>query len=330
MSGSHWSTQKERAVGYWNVRIMLVLFKLLPVILLRLIAFPVGFFYFLFSKTARGHSRAYLRRVNALRRESRQSAGAENQPNAKKLKSLRHFLAFALALVDKVEAWGGKAPFKRVHFCDDDIDSLISLLESGQGAVLISSHLGNMEFARALAGMNRTGVSREVPVNALVDIKVTAHFNRMLKELNSQSATRLMSVSDLGPDTVILLVQRLAAGDLVVIAGDRTGAGGSGRIIPVSFFDEPAPLPYGPFLLAALLDAPVYSVFALRTRDISLRSHYALHVHKSPLTFDCGRAERNARIRELAHWFASQLQRYCQEHPYQWYNFFDFWKMPEQ
>ena len=302
---------------------MLVLFRLLPVILLRLIAFPVGFFYFLFSKKARAHSRAYLRLVSA----AQQNAGTRGSRarRVQRLNSLKHFLSFALALVDKVEAWGGKVLFKRIHFCNDDIEYLNSRLESGQGAVLISSHLGNMEFIRALAGLNRTGVSREIPVNAIVDFKVTAHFNRMLKELNPQSSTRLLNASDLGPDTVILLGERLAAGELVVIAGDRTASGGNSRKLPLPFLGVQAPFPYGPFLLASLLDAPVYSVFALRCHDITLGSHYFFHIHKSPLIFDCGRKEREARIQELAAWFASYLQTYCQEHPYQWYNFFDFW-----
>ena len=326
MNDSHWSRQKERASGYWNVRIMLVLFRLLPIILLRLIAFPVGFFYFLFSYRTRAHSRAFLRHImNA----PPMPGGAESTRSIppKKLYSLPHFLSFALALVEKVEAWGGKVLFKRVQFCNDDIGDLISRLENGQGAVLISSHLGNMEFIRALAGFNRTGVSREIPVNAIVDFKVTAHFNRMLRELNPQSATRLINVSDLGPDTMILLEQRLAAGELVVIAGDRTGSEEKSRNLNFPFLGEQTAFPYGPFLLAALLDAPVYAVFALRQRDVSLRSRYFLYIHKSSLTFDCSRTERESRIRELAHWFLSYLQLYCQKYPYQWYNFYDFWNL---
>jgi predicted LPLAT superfamily acyltransferase len=45
----HWSRQKEQA-SYWHIKFLLILFKIFPVIILRIIAFPVGFFYFLFSK----------------------------------------------------------------------------------------------------------------------------------------------------------------------------------------------------------------------------------------------------------------------------------------
>ncbi|GHV95875.1 hypothetical protein AGMMS50293_21950 [Spirochaetia bacterium] len=307
MSDSHWSTHKEAAAGYWHVRLMLIFFRILPIIFLRLIAFPVGFCYFLFSKRTRHQSRCYLQRVG------------------KKLSPLPHILAFSLALVEKVEAWGGRVSFRRIHFQDDDIGDLMSRLERGEGAFLVSSHLGNMEFIRALAGFNQTGVSREIPVNAIVDFTVTAHFNRMLNELNPRSVMRLINARDMGPETIILLLERLAAGELVVIAGDRTSPNAESRTLPLAFLGDEAFFPYGPFFLAALMKVPVYSVFALRQKDVSLSSHYTMHIHRAPVSFDCTRHERDSRIAELARWFASLLERYCKEHPYQWYNFYDFW-----
>lgn len=328
MNESHWSTQKERAAGYWNMRMMLLIFRLLPVTFMRLIAFPLGFFYFLFSKAAREFSRSYLNRIDELRRELDQVWTDKKRPRKKRLSSLSHFISFALSLVDKVEAWGGKALHNRISYCNDDTGDLIARLESGQGAVLISSHLGNMEFIRALAGLNRTGLSGGITVNAIVDLKVTANFNRMLNELNPQSAMRLINVSDMGPDTMILLAQRLCAGELIVIAGDRTGSNSGSRNLSLPFLGAQAPFPYGPFLLAALLNAPIYAVFALRQKEFSLNSGFLLHIHKSSLSFDCSRSEREARIMELVSWFVSYLQQYCQKHPYQWYNFFNFWKEP--
>jgi predicted LPLAT superfamily acyltransferase len=89
--------------------------------------------------------------------------------------------------------------------------------------------------------------------------------------------------------------------------------------------NEKAAFPYGPFILAALLNAPAYFVFALRRGDLSLSSHYDMHVHKSSLSFDCPRREREKRTAELARLFSEQLEYHCKQHPYQWYNFYDFW-----
>ena len=324
MNDSHWSVQKEAAAGYWNVKLMLILFRLLPIMLLRLLAFPVGFFYFLFSKKARNHSIDYLRHITDVQKTTAQDT--QNGGGQKKLSSLVHIVSFALALVEKVEAWGGKVSSKRVIYNDDDIDDLTDKLEKGEGVILISSHLGNMEFIRALAEQNRTKVSREIPVNAIVDFTVTAHFTRMLKELNPHSTTRLLHAAEMGADTVMLLQDRLAAGEMVVIAGDRTAAGPESRYLSLPFLGENAPFPYGPFFLAALLNVPVYLVFAVRENDLSLKSRYSMFIHKCSLSFDCPRREREQRIKDLMLWFVSYLEQYCQRYPYQWYNFFDFWK----
>jgi predicted LPLAT superfamily acyltransferase len=245
------------------------------------------------------------------------------------LRPLKHILACSLTLVEKVEAWGGKVLFDRVHFQEDDIGDLVAGLEKGQGALLICSHLGNSELLRALADYNRTGVSRNIPVTSIVDFSVTALFNRMIRELNPQSAARVISAKDFGPDTVILLLDRIKAGELVVIAGDRTPVNTGNKNIPIFFLNEYTSFPRGPFLLAALLNAPTYFVFALRRGDLSLSAQYDMHVHKSALSFDCSRRDRENRTKELARLFAEKLEYYCKQHPYQWYNFYDFWASPK-
>jgi predicted LPLAT superfamily acyltransferase len=312
----HWSEQKEQTAGYWHVRLLLIIFKAWPMFLMRLGAYPVALSYFLFSKKVRDDSRRFLKRVAAC-------FAAEGKVFP--IRVFRHILAFSLTVVEKVEAWGGKVMFDRVHFQDDDVGDLIATLDRGEGALLICSHLGNAELLRGLANFNRTGVSRPVPVTSIVDFSVTAYFNRMLRELNPDSTLRVISANDIGPDTVILLQDRLAAGELVVIAGDRTAAKSRDKYFLLPFLNEDAPFAYGPFFLASLLNVPTYFVFALRQRDTSLASRYNMHIYKSAVSFDCSRRERADRVEALARFFVEKLEYHCRRHPYQWYNFYDFW-----
>jgi predicted LPLAT superfamily acyltransferase len=315
----HWSEHTEQVAGYWQLRPLLILFRLLPVPFLRVLSFPVGFAYYLCSARGRAESRRYLRKAAA-------ALAGEGKKLA--VSPLKHILCFSLTLVEKLESWGGKVFLDRLRFREDAIRDLRDRLERGEGALLICSHLGNAELLRALAGFNRTGVSREVPVTSVVDFEVTAHFNRMMRELNPRSALRTIGARDIGPDTAVLLLDRLAAGELVVIAGDRTAVGARDRYFLFPFLGEPAPFARGPFFLAALLKAPVYFVFALRQRDLSLKPVYEMGVIKSPLSFDCPRKEREERVRELARSFAECLEEQCKQYPYQWYNFYDFWAHP--
>jgi len=322
----HWSQHKEKAAGYWHIKLMLVLFRLFPVIILRVIAFPVGFFYFVFSKKGRTESRRFLLKAAPF---------VEQSKTAKRCLSpfgpLRHIISFSLNLVEKLESWGGKFQYTNLHFHNDDIEELRRELESGQGVFIITSHLGNIELLRGLASFNRTGVSRKTPVTAVIDMKVNENFSRMLKELNPQSGFDIISAGEIGAHTAVMLEDKLAAGGIVTIAGDRTAAGnsanpgGQGKRYLIPFMGEEAPFSPGIFYLAVLMKAPVYSVFALRRGDLSVKPEYDMHVHKSDLPPECSRKERFNQSSLLAKSFAALMENYCKQNPFQWYNFYDFW-----
>ncbi|MDR0720112.1 MAG: hypothetical protein LBF78_10800 [Treponema sp.] len=309
----HWSKRREKASRYGPIKLLLIIFKFFPLIILKLFAFPVGFFYFIFSSSARNDPARFLQK--ALPKGSYRPFGSP----------LKTIISFSLALVEKMEAWGGKYPFKKLHFMEDDITELIDSLEKKKGAVLVCSHLGNAELLRGLANFNLTGVSRNVPVTALVDFSVTKNFNRMLEELNPDSKLRLVSVNEITPSTVISLKEKLALGELVVIAGDRTSASSPDAVFMLPFLGRDAPFPQGVFILSLLLEAPVYTVFALRRGDLSLKGEYGFYVHKNDIEFNCSRQERRAEARKLALFFVERLEYYCKKYPHQWYNFYDFW-----
>jgi predicted LPLAT superfamily acyltransferase len=315
----HWSQHDEQAAGYWQLQFLLVLFRIFPTVVLRIIAFPVGFFYFLFSKRGRTESRRFLQKAAPLVEEPR---------IAKKCRSpfgpLRHIISFSLTIVEKLQAWGNRFPLKNVYFQDDDITELVRELENGKGVFLIFSHLGNMELLRGLLYFGKTRVSRKIPFTAIMDMKTTAHFNRILKELHPQSDMDVISGDDISPATAVLIEEKITAGGMIVFAGDRTSVDGKNRMIP--FMGKEAPFSSGIFYMPALVNAPVYFVFALRRKDLSLKPEYDMHVHKSPLSFDCPRKDRLVRSSLLTDSFASLLEGYCKKQPFQWYNFFDFWQ----
>jgi predicted LPLAT superfamily acyltransferase len=318
----HWSQHKEKAAGYWHIKLLLIIFRLFPVVILHVIAFPVGFFYFLFSKKARIESRRFLQKAAPF---------VEQSKTAKRCRSpfgpLRHIVSFSLTVTEKIQSWGGKFQFNNIHFQDDDVEELIRELENGKGVFLITSHLGNIELLRGLASFNRTGVSRKTPMTAVINMKVTENFSRMLKELNPQSGFNILNAAEIGPHTAIMLEEQLASGTMVTIAGDRTAAAAAGqeKKFMIPFLGEDAPFSPGIFYLAVLMKAPVYFVFSLRRRDLSIKPEYDMYVHKSTLSFECSRKERFTQSSLLANSFASLLEDYCKKNPFQWYNFYDFW-----
>ncbi len=316
----HWSKQKDVAHSDAPIRFTVALVKHIPFPLLACMVYPVSFFYYICSPKARREAVRYQRQLIAF------SGGkALRRPNA-----YRQIESFSFELMQKVYAWSGKADLEEVIFHDDDVVTLKEELSRGKGALLITSHLGNMELLRCLASYGETGVERQVPVTVVMDLNTTSHFNNTMGALNERFKMNIIPIADIGIESMEKMQDCLNRGGLVVLAGDRTSPAHPERNIRCSFLGKDAPFPYGSFMLAALLKLPVYFVFSLREKGNLFSPKYNMFVHKAITDLDCPRKERKERVQALCVQFAQLLEHYCTDFPYQWYNFFNFWLFSER
>ncbi len=311
---TNWYQVREKSRIGLGYKFMFFCLKATPSWFMRFLAFPIGFFYWIFSPKARQFSSDYLK------------TAAENNAsfNGRKPSSLKHIISFALNLVENVQSWGGKFSFKNVSWQDDDVHDLVANIENGTGTLCVVSHLGNAQMMKGLASMNQAGTSRKISITTITDTKLTGGFVKLINQINPDSSFHVISSDEIGPDTIMLLQERLEQGELVVIAGDRISAH-TDRYIELPFLKKPARFPYGVYLLIALLNAPSYFIFGLRHKDISIKPQYDMFVCKNNVDFECGRKEREERIRKTNMNFIQELEKHTLSHPYQWYNFFDFW-----
>jgi predicted LPLAT superfamily acyltransferase len=315
---THWSTQKEVAGGVWQMRFVFNLYRSLGPAGIRIILHLIVFFFFLFSPGTRRVSKYFLRAVARL----------EHLPAVTLKNVYRHFYCFAYALLEKVAAWSQQIMVKDLILKSADIKLLIEQLMDGQGAVILCSHLGNTEMLRALGSLEAGKSLPPFGINSIVDFSGTSKFNKLLAEINPASMLRLISASAIGANTVIELSHRLDKGDLVIIAADRTAAKNPSKTVALKFLGKEAYLPIGAFILASLMDAPLYHMFAVREKDLDLNSPYEFHVYKSKFDLSGSRKQRMLKIKGLMDEYIRHLEDLCRKHPYQWYNFFDFWKTP--
>ena len=309
-AGAHWSKLAERGSGL-GLRIVFVCYRLLGERAARLLLYPIVAYFLLTGSKTRAASLAYLRRVHA-----RADASAA-RPLPGWRDSFRHMLAFAQSGLDKLAAWMGGFDSSRVDFPNQA--EFERLLASGRGAVLIGSHLGNLEMTRALA----TNEQRAI-VNAVVHTRHAQRFNQTLAQANASFGVNLIQVAHLGPDTAIMLKDKVDRGELMVIVGDRTppaAGGSSSRISLIDFLGQPAPFAQGPFILASLLDCPVYLFFCLREGD-----RYRIHFEPFAERILLPRRERQERLHGYLRQYAARLEAHCLQAPYQWFNFYDFWR----
>lgn len=307
-SATHWSGMKERG-SYWGIKLLAESHRFGGHWLCRAIMYPVICYFFLTGKVTREASLDFLRRVQML------------EPQHPKLNrpvgwrdSLNHFLAFGNAALDRIDAWCDRIQLSQVDFPDRQV--LAGQLESGKGAVLLVSHLGNLELCRAISIHQR-----KVKVNVMVLTSHAENFNKVLKQLNPDSTLNLIQVTELNPATSMLLQQKIEDGELVVIAGDRTSSNTQGRVMYAPFMGQDAAFPQGPFILAGLLDCPVFLMFCLREQG-----RYRVHLEHFADTLKGPRAGRMDRLQQAVNRYSERLEYFARREPLQWFNFFDFWR----
>lgn len=299
----HWSRLAERG-SELGLRMVFAAYRLLGERAARLMLYPIVSYFFLTSTRARRASHDYLRRIAV-----RAGKAAPSRRD-----SFRHLLAFAQSSLDKLTAWMGGIDSRRIDF--PNRATFDGLRASGRGAVFIGSHLGNLEMTRALAA----GI-RLATINAVVYTEHAQQFNRMLAAANGDFGVNLLQVSNLGPETAIMLKDKIDNGELLVIVGDRTPPVENGRVCSVDFLGAPAPFAQGPFILASLLDCPVYLFFCLREDD-----GYRIHLEPFAERIELPRRERQQRLQAYLQEYARRLETYCLRAPEQWFNFYDFWR----
>ena len=316
MSKTHWTEHKEVIKTNKPLKLLLVLFKHTPGFMVRSLIYPVSFFYWVFSPDARKVCTEYQKRL-------REFTGL-NIP--KHISPYRQILSFALCVLEKMEGWLGKIKFNKIQYHNDDISNILELLREGKGALLITSHLGNMELLRSLSDYNYQLVGREVPVYVVMDMKVNSNFSETLKSVNPRVSFNVINSSQIGPDSMVTLMDAVEKGALVVIAGDRTSPNTKEKNIRISFLGKDASFPYGVFLMASLMKVPVYFMFGLRSRFSIFNPKQNVYIEKCHTDFNCPRSEREARIIQCCGEYVARLEKFCILYPYQWYNFFDFWE----
>ena len=318
-NAAKWATEKEVIKTSFPIYLTLFCIKCFPQFIINGLIAIIGFFFFLFSKRSRRECLRFQNQFASFVSDKKDFK--EKIPNVYK-----QIVSFAITLVEKIECWVKKEPVVKVEFAeDDDVYKLIEQLNAGKGAFVFVSHLGNSEVLRNLANKNKIFLQREVPVSVLMDLDSTNNFTNTIEKINPGFTQNIIDVNDISPATIEKLEEAIEKGGMVVSAGDRISKKADSRYFNFDFLGKEAPWSYGVFLLAMLLRAPVYFLFGTRKKDVSFNRKYDVHVVKSSVNTDCSRKERETNMKMLCLEFVRELEKCCLEHPFQWYNFYDFW-----
>lgn len=263
----------------------------------RAILYVIAAYFTLFAPRATAASRNYLRRV------------LNRTPRHRNV--FQHILTFASTIHDRVYLINGQ-------FQDFDIritgDAIIRRVESqGQGCIIMGAHLGSFEMIRALGDQRQAS-----EVTLLMYEDNARKINSMLAAINPGKHHDIISLGHV--DSMLQVRDRLERGAAVGVLADRSLD--DDATVSVTFLGQPAAFPVGPFRMAAMLRCPVVFMAGIYIGG----NRYEIYCEDVADFSQTSPAERDAAIRAAMIRYVAMVERHCRAYPYNWFNFFDFWR----
>ncbi|HET8574173.1 MAG TPA: lipid A biosynthesis acyltransferase [Edaphocola sp.] len=220
----------------------------------------------------------------------------------------RNFFVFGQTLIDKFAVLTGS--YRHFKVSRTGAQYLHTLIEGGEGGILVSAHLGNWALAGHLLQH----------LDTVVHVVMYDGEDRQLKQyLAQQTAVKTFRIIFIREDLshIYEIAAALNRNELVCIHADRFLE--KNRTIFHSFLGEIAEFPLGPFALAVKLKAPVCFVFAVK------ESKFHYHFYGFPPKIYQGRGMEGINL--MLSDFVNLLEQQVKLHPEQWFNYYPFWKV---
>ena len=270
----------------------------------RLLLHPISLYFVLCSPAARRHSRRFLDR--ALGRPARFADG------------YRHVHAFTATILDRLYLLRGRLGEFDVKMVGSDI--VDAALADGRGAFLVGAHLGSFEVMRAvgeqIGGLRVAMVM--YPDNA-------QKINAALRAIAPDNEPDIIALGRMG--SMLAVRDWLDSGGLAGLLADRRLENASARAGEreqrIDFLGHPATFADGPFRLAALLRRRVLFMAGLYDGGRKYQVHFEV---LADFSVPLDAAERETMIAETVRRYAARVEQACRSHPYNWFNFHDFWQ----
>jgi predicted LPLAT superfamily acyltransferase len=306
MKAPVWAKMPERG-SPWGIRLVLFLLNTVGYGIARLILLPIVGYFFLTGRDARGASLAYLQRLHRVHPDVDGPSSLWN--------SYRHHLHFALTLLDRLWLWQGK--LEKFHFEEHGRHYLQR--QDGKGVLLLGAHLGSFDALRTFS------LAAGLKIHIVMHRAHAQKINAVINALHPNANFRVIELTPGDMGMIFTLKDCVERGEMIAMVGDRIPPQVKQRVTWVPFLGEKAPFPQHAWLLASLLECPVCLTIGLRT------GHRRYCVFAEPLAerVELPHLEREERLQGYILQYARRLEELCCAYPYQWFNFYDFWGLPD-
>ena len=232
--------------------------------------------------------------------------------------TLTHLFVFSTTLLDRVYLLHGRQ--RELDIVVTNEAAFWNALAAGRGCLLLGSHLGSFEMLGIVGS-----VEKKLTINMVMHVNDSARLGGLI--MGGQASLPYKIIPLGAPGSMLRVKECLERGEVVGILADRIYANETTQRL--SFLGSPARFSMSPIRLARLTGAPVVTVFGLfsggRRYEIVFES-MATRVEDAPASaadFDAAGGTISSQ-RCLAE-YVSILERHARTHPYNWFNFYDYW-----
>lgn len=298
---TQWQHQPERSTAFW---LKLIRWGALHLGrgFTRLLLYPIVGYFLLAAPRTKRESRKFLTRALG-----RPATFAD---------TCRHLHCFASTILDRVFLLSDR--YQQLDVQVHNREAADALARSGQGCLLVGSHLGSFEVLRTL-GMTE-GAKANVKIKMLMRHQQSQTITRLLEALNPDILAHMIDSSGSSTNTALQIGAAVADGYQVSLMGDRVNSADE-AVARCEFLGHSAELPVGWVKLAAVLKVPVLLCHGIYRGGNRYDVYFELFAQRIELA----RSQRDQQAAEWVRRYASRLEYYARNAPYNWFNFYDFW-----
>jgi predicted LPLAT superfamily acyltransferase len=296
---AEWAQQEERS-NLALLRVMTWISLRLGRPLGRVVLRAIAAYFLLFSPSARRSSRDYLGRVLGRRIGWRDL--------------YRHMFDFASTIHDRIYLLSERFDLFDIRVQGGEVFD--AALAQGRGAFLIGAHLGSFEVVRAI-GRTRPGLR----VAIMMYEENARKINAILANVNPAAKADVISLGH--PASMLKAREYLDAGCMIGMLADRSVLRDDGNALArLEFLGAHAAFPLGPLRMAAMLRRPVIFMTGLYRGA----NRYDVHFETLADFSSVARGDEADHVHAALSRYVALLEKYCRAAPYNWFNFFDFWR----
>lgn len=265
----------------------------------RLLLYPITLYFLLFGPAQRRASLRYLRRVLPHRPTWWDAA--------------KHIHCFAATILDRVYLITGRFDKFAIAFPPESLPRKYS--QRGSGCILLGSHIGSFEVLRSYGARKYP-----LPIKILMDEGQNPMIVGILNALNPHMPEMVIPLGN--PDCLLRVKDAVDAGSAVGMLGDRIIGMPGEKTVTCTVLGGQVRLPAAPVLIAASLKVPLIVFFGIYHGGNRYSIHFELLAERIELS-------RDNRQQDIQFWmqkYADLLEKYCLLAPYNWFNFYDYWR----